>query len=311
MTASSGSGEGQKAPPGGGPASHPGRLRRVLKWLLIPLQIYLGVAAVFFFLQTRLIFPGSDTQGDAGSTIQAPPGTELLHLKTSQGERVVALFGRALNPDGSTRPDASTRPTLLYFYGNAMCLSEASHEFDEFRRLGFHVMIPDYLGYGMSGGKPSEVGCRETAETSFSYLTTRPDVDRGRIVVAGWSLGGAVAIDLASRHDVAGVATFCTFTRLADMARRIVPFLPVSLLLRHRFENLAKIAKVGCPVLIGHGRRDQIIPFSMADRLAGAVQGPVSRVTIDDADHNDFFAVGGREVRSALSRFVEDLPRRP
>jgi uncharacterized protein len=299
------------APDGGAPGPWPGRRRWIVRLLRIPLLIYVGVVAVFYSLQTSLIFPGSETQGKPESTIQAPSGAELVELTTDRGDRVVALFGQALNPDGSPRADSSTCPTILYFYGNAMCLRDASEEFGKFRRLGANVMIPDYLGYGMSGGKAGESGCRETAEASLAYLLSRKDVDRGRIVVAGWSLGGAVALDLASRHPVAGVAMFCTFTRMADMARRLVPFLPVSLLLRHRFENLEKIATVGCPVLIGHGRRDSIIPFEMADRLAEAAKTPVTRVTIDEADHNDFFQMGGARVRTALHRFIDDLPRRP
>ena len=150
-----------------------------------------------------------------------------MTLTTSRGDRVVAIFGKALHSDGSPRPDASSCSTLLYFYGNGMCLRDSLERFEEFRRLGANVMIPDYVGYGMSGGEAGELGCRETAEAAFAHLQSRPDVDRGRVVVVGWSLGGAVAIDLASRHPVAGLATFCTFTRMADMARRLVPFLPV------------------------------------------------------------------------------------
>ncbi len=303
-------------PAGGtaGPAGVVARPRR-RRWLVtlirIPFLVYAGVVAIFFAFQARLIFPGSETQGKPDSVVRPRPGLELVTLTTTRGDRVVALFGKALAADGSPRLDASSCPTILYFYGNAMCLRDSSEDLGRFRRLGANVMIPDYVGYGMSGGSAGELGCRETAEAAFAHLLTRPDVDRGRIVVAGWSLGGAVAIDLASRHPVAGLATFCTFTSMADMARRVFPFLPASLLLRHRFENLAKIAEVGCPVLIGHGRGDRIIPFAMADRLTGAAKGPVVRVTIDEADHNDFFLTGGERIMTPLRGFIEQLPRRP
>jgi fermentation-respiration switch protein FrsA (DUF1100 family) len=252
-----------------------------------PLLVYGGIVAIFFAIQTRLIFPGAETQGKPEAVVRTPADAELVTMTTTRGDRVVALFGKALNPSGSPRPDASTCPTLLYFYGNAMCLSDSADEFGKFRRLGANVLIPDYVGFGMSGGSPGETGCRETADAALAYLETRRDVDRGRVIVAGWSLGGAVALDLASRHPVAGVATLSTFTRMADVSRLMFPFLPVSLLLRHRFENLSKIAQIDCPVLIGHGRNDRTIPFAMADRLAGAAKGPVTRVTIDEADHND------------------------
>jgi fermentation-respiration switch protein FrsA (DUF1100 family) len=289
------------------PTPGPRRRRWLVKLIRIPLLVYVGVALIFSTFQAKLIFPGSETKGQRDSVIEALPDAELVTLTTARGDRIVALFGKALNADGSPRSDASSCPTLLYFYGNAMCLRDASEQLGTFRRLGANVMIPEYVGYGMSEGHAGESGCRETAEAALAHLESRPDVDREKIVVAGWSLGGAVAIDLASRHRVAGLATFCTFTRMADMARRIFPFLPASLLLRHRFENLAKIASIDGPILIGHGRRDQIIPFAMADRLAEAAKGPVTRVTIDEADHNDFFQVGGSRVMTPLRRFLDQI----
>ena len=67
----------------------------------------------------------------------------------------------------------------------------AETEFDRFRRLGLNVLIPDYLGYGMSAGKASEIGCRETAETAYQALVSR-GFPPSRIIAGGWSLGGAV-----------------------------------------------------------------------------------------------------------------------
>jgi fermentation-respiration switch protein FrsA (DUF1100 family) len=289
--------------------------RLVVAMIRVGLLVYIGVALIFLTLQARMIFPGSVSQGKPDTVARAPAGAELVTLTASGGDRVVALFGPALGPDGSPRADAARRPTLLFFYGNGNCLADQAELFGRFRRLGLNVMIPDYLGYGMSGGQPSEVGCRETAEAALAHLASRADVDRSRIVAAGWSLGGAVAVDLASRQPVAGLAVFSTFTRMVDMAKLVVPFLPASLLLRHRFESLAKISAVECPVLIGHGRLDRMIPYVMADRLADAAEaaglGPVARVTVAEADHNDFFDLGGRMVLSALGRFAEDLPRRP
>ena len=290
-------------------------MRGKRRWWVGPVRsivlAYLGVAIFLATIQAQLIFPGAATQGRPESAVAPPRDCDLVRLPTAAGDEVVALFGPALTPEGGPRGDAATCPTILYFYGNAMCLNAALPEFDQFRRLGANVLIPDYLGYGMSGGTASELACRATAEAALAHLRSRPDVDPGRIVAAGWSLGGAVAIDLAARQPVAGVVSFCTFTRMADMARRLVPFLPTSLLPRHRFDNEAKVAGLTIPILIGHGRRDRIIPFAMADRLAQVAPGPVARVTIDEADHNDFFAVDPATIDRALQQFITNLPRQP
>ncbi len=272
--------------------------------LWVPVLIPLGVTAVLFAFQTRIIFPGADTQGQSSAKVRPGPGEELVSLKTARGDEIVALFGPALTPEGQPAPDASTRPTLLYFYGNGMCLRDATDEFAHFRRLGLNVLIPEYTGYGMSGGKPSEAGCYASADAAYDHLRSRKDVDPRLIVAGGWSLGGAVALDLASRKSVAGLIAFSTFTSMVDMAHRNFPFLPASILLRHRFDNRRKIAQVACPILIGHGRRDPLIPFAMSDRLTAAAKSPVMRLTLDDAGHNDFYSVGGEKVFEAVRQFL-------
>lgn len=271
--------------------------------------IYLIFGAVMFSLQTRIIFPGQDTQGQPYAEVRPRAGTELVPLQTEDGVRVVALSGPALGPDGRPDRHADDRPTLLWFYGNAMCLKDTEGKFEQFRRMGINVMIPDYVGYGMSGGKPSERGCRQTADAAYEYLVRTRGARPDRIVAGGWSLGGAVAIDLASRREVAGLIVFSAFTSGVDMARRIAPFLPASLLLRHRFDSIRKIPTIACPILIGHGRRDGIVPFDMGERLARAARAPVTTLWVDDADHNDFFAVAGRRVDRAMIRFIDEVFR--
>jgi fermentation-respiration switch protein FrsA (DUF1100 family) len=297
------------------PASRPAhRARRVIgRWVLITIVLYLSVLAVIFALQVRLIFPGSETQGKSSAVVHPAPGSELINLTTASDERVVALFGPALLRNGNPDPEASRRPTILYFYGNAMCLNDAMFEFDHFRRLGLNVMIPEFVGYGMASGKPSEAGCRETADAALAYLQKqRKDIDPKKVVAAGWSLGGAVAIDLAARKPVAGVIAFCTFTSMAEMSRRSFPLLPTSLLLRHRFDSQSKIGRVTCPILLGHGRRDDIVPVAMQDRLAvAAAKAPIMKFVVDDAGHNDFYAVGKDQILQAVSRFIAQIEGEP
>lgn len=272
--------------------------------------ILTGFLAVLYTYQARMIFPGSATQGRPEAEVIAHPGTELVSLTTSQGDRVVAVFGPALTDRGDPRHDAAERPTLLYFYGNGYNLRDAvASDFEPFRRLGFNVMIPDYVGYGMSGGKPSEQGCYATADAAYEHLLGREDVDPAHLVVAGRSLGGAVAIDLAAQRKVAGLVAFCTFTRMREMASRQLPYVPVSLLLKHRFESLSKIPEVTCPILLGHGEDDDFVPPAMADSLAAAAKVPVRVFKVAGANHTNFYEVGREQVLRELSEFVESLPK--
>jgi fermentation-respiration switch protein FrsA (DUF1100 family) len=263
-------------------------------------------------IQTNLIFPGRTTQGRPEARFTIPPGAEQVTLHTAEwsvtyGAPIAALFGPALTPEGRPREDAASCPTVLYFYGNGMCLATALNDFAMFRRLGANVLIPEYPGYGLSGGRPSEAGCYAAADAAYDYLKTRPDIAPDRIVAAGWSLGGAVAIDLAARRPVAGLAVFSTFTRMADLAAYHYPLLPHSLLLIHRFESEKKLPRVACPILIGHGTSDTIIPAAMMDRLAAAARAPVTKLPVRGADHNDFFDTGRGPLLAALGRFLDGL----
>jgi uncharacterized protein len=271
--------------------------------------VYLGFTGVMFSLQTRMIFPGASTQGQAFAEVRARAGTSLVNLKTKSGERVVALFGAALLPDGRPDPQAAERPTMIYFYGNAMCLNYADTQLEQFRRLGLNVLIPEYVGYGMSSGRPSERGCQATALAAYDYLVEERKTAPNQIVAAGWSLGGAVAIDLAFERQVGGLIALSSFTSAVEMGKRALPFLPVSILLRHRFDSIHKIAKITCPTLVGHGRWDRLIPFDMGEELAKKAGGPVTTLWIDRADHNDFFDVGGKQIDQGIVKFVAGLPR--
>jgi uncharacterized protein len=287
------------------------RVGRRRAWRVVrgAIFVYIGVALVLYALQTWMIFPGHSTQGQKLAVVPRGADYELLELQTKTGERVVAVFGKALDEGGNVRADASSRPTLVFFYGNGMCLADFMGEVRKFRKLGANVIAPDYCGYGMSAGKPGEASFYATADACWQHLMSRDDVDKSRIVAAGWSIGAAVAIDLASRERVAGLATFSAFTSMTDMGRALLPWLPTSLLLRHRFESERKLRDIEIPTLIVHGRGDQIIPFAMSQRLAKAARGKVTTLWLE-TDHNDLFDLGGDEILPLLARFLDDVPPR-
>ena len=129
---------------------------------------------------------------------------------------------------------------------------------DIFRDMGYHVMLVDYPGYGLSQGSPSEQGCYDAGQAAYDYILARPDVDAGRIVIAGWSLGSGVAIELVHRHKddghIRALMTFCAFYSMVDVAQRHYPFLPVSAVLKHRFLSADKVRDLSLPWFLAHGR---------------------------------------------------------
>lgn len=268
--------------------------------------------AELYVSQTGLIFPGRRTQGLPIAQVEKQPGVELARIDAAEGHQIAAIFGAAQDPDGTPVEDPRLRPTMLFFYGNQNHLAcrNVGHVFDGLRRIGVNVLIPEYVGYGLSTGEACEAGCYATADAAYRHLLSRKDIDPRRIIVAGASLGGAVAIDLASRaRGIAGLVTLITFTSMPDMARVIQPTLPIWRFIRHKFESERKMPRVTCPALIIHSTGDALVPYSMADRLASACAGPISRLKIEGAGHSsvEMLEGGGNLIYDAMTDFLACL----
>jgi fermentation-respiration switch protein FrsA (DUF1100 family) len=258
-------------------------------------------------VQSWMIFPGQFTPARLSARLAAPAGGEIVTFPAIGERRCFGLYGGALYPDGSPRSDAAARPTLIFFHGNCETIAFPVCQwlFREFRSLGANVLLPEYIGYGASRGRASEADCYATADAVYAYLTQERQVAPTRMVVTGWSLGGAVAIDLAARKPVGGLAAFSTFTSIEAVGQRRFPFLPVSRYLKHHFRSEAKIGQVACPILLAHGRRDLLIPYDMSLRLEAAATAPVTRLTVPLAGHNDLFLFGMQPIRESLRRLLE------
>jgi pimeloyl-ACP methyl ester carboxylesterase len=172
------------------------------------------------------------------------------------------------------------------------------------RTLGVGVLAVEYPGYGVAGGTPSEQGAYAAAESALSWLRTERGVDDARVVLLGQSLGSGVATEMARRGHGARLVLISPFTSVAGMARRLFPFFPARFV-RHRFDTLSKAASIPVPVLILHGTEDEVVPFSMGERLAAAF--PQARlVQIPGGQHNDLLTLHAIAVREALSPFLKD-----
>lgn len=297
-------------------AARPRRKSSLRRWTVklvrIAVVVYLAACLLLYMFQNWIIFPGAYVHGRESAQVAPADGREVLALHRPDGGRpVAAVFGGALGPDGSPRPDAASCPTVLYFYGNGDCIATSLGVIDAFRRTGANVLCPEYVGYPMTGGKPSEAGLYATADAAWAYLQSRPAIDHRKIVIVGRSLGAAPAIDLAARHRPAGLATFSAFTTLGEMARKMMPMFPTGLFLAARCDNQAKIADVTCPIFLAHGTADDFVPYPMMGRLAARAKAPVTTYPIQGANHNDIFNIGGEAMIEKLAEFIRSLPDAP
>ncbi len=285
-------------------------LKVVRRLLLILAALYLLPLACLGVFQRFLVFGAAKTRQEA---VPTPPGAQRLWLRTASGIPFGALYGNALRADGSPDPLYARRPTLLFFTGKGASLASQSGFFQSLRRLDANVLMPEYVGFGHSGGQESETNCFATARASYAFLQAQPDIDQKRLVIAGYSLGSGVAVDLAAheiaaKQPVAGLALFAAYTSMADMGHQEYPIYPawlLRLILHYPFASDAKMPQITCPVLLVHSRADKLIPYAMSEKLTALAKGPVTRVTVTHAGHAEYFSPLETTVFPALKRFTE------
>lgn len=228
---------------------------------------------------------------------------EDVQLAGTDGVRLHAWYCTPHIGRGGALEPVETKTTLLFLHGNAGNISHRYEIVRDFVKLPVNVLIIDYRGYGKSEGSPSEQGLYTDARAAWDYLTTTRAVPASRIVIFGESLGGAVAIDLASKTNACALVVQSSFTSIADMAAELLPFVP-SFMLRTKMDSLSKIASVSCPKLFIHSQSDEIVPYKLGRRLFDAAPAPKQFYEVKGAPHNLTFDLGGAAYYEALRSFI-------
>lgn len=227
-----------------------------------------------------------------------------LWITTPDGERIHGYHLR------SDQPASVSRPTLLISHGNAGTIADRLPRAGLFlRQLNVDVVLYDYRGYGQSSGAPHEEGTYTDARAVYDALISA-GVSAEHIVLFGESLGCAVSIQLALDRRVRGVILEAPFLSVRAMAKRVFPWLPVGPLLRTRYDNLAKIARITSPLFIVHGSDDDVIPQAHGQGLFAAAREPKRFLSIAGAHHNDVLQIGGADYLAALNEFLRSLSLR-
>lgn len=214
------------------------------------------------------------------------------------------LHGWWCRPEGGDGDGGATADmVLLWFHGNAGNLSQRADLMIELAAVPIQVFIIDYRGYGRSEGRPSERGLYRDARAAWRFLTEDRGIAADRIVILGKSLGGAVAVDLATAVAPAGLIVESSFASIPAMAAHHYPFVP-RWLIRSGFDSLAKIGQVACPVMVIHSPDDEIVPLEQGRRLFDAAPADKRFFEVAGARHNELWLVAGDAYVDGLRQFL-------
>lgn len=241
-------------------------IRRALAGVgILAIVAYLGAIAWLVTQETAIVFSPERPLG----ALRPKTPFEQIWVDGTQGPRQLAWVMR-------TATESDTRPWVIYLHGNDANIASRMNilHYERLWKLGLNVVAPEYRGFGGVEGVPSEAGVNADARGSYEYLRQELRVDPRRIVIYGWSLGSAVAVDLASNVDEAALILEGAPASLVAIGQRRYPYFPIRLLIRNPFESIRKIDKVRSPVLFLHSPEDVIIPIAEGRRLFDAAPQP-------------------------------------
>ena len=263
-----------------------------LQSVILIIAIYVGLAAFIFFTQSRLIyFPTNEI---VATPDQIGLSYKSVSFKAPDGVKLSGWFIPADSPRG----------VVIFCHGNAGNISHRLESIEIFQGLRLSTFIFDYRGYGASESTPSEEGSYLDVKGAWNYLIEHEGLAPSDIILFGRSLGSAVAAWLAGQHLPKALIMESSFTSAPDLAGDLYFYLPVKLLCRYKYNALAAIKKIQCPVLLVHSQEDEIVPFRHGRKLFDAANDPRAFLEISGS-HNEGFITSSSVYINGLKAFID------
>ena len=205
-------------------------------------------------IQRALLFPRGFVRGDDAIARRVPRLERWWHETEAGAVEAWFVPGEGVSAD---RPG----PAVLHAHGNAELIEHWVEPLARYRRLGVSLLLVEYRGYGRSAGRPGEEAIRADTRAFYDRLVARPEVDASKVVLHGRSLGGGAVCAVADARPAAGLVLESTFTSVPEVVRWAPRFAFADV-----FDNRRVLAGLDAPVLLMHGRRDDLVPFAHAER---------------------------------------------
>ncbi len=249
-------------------ADQPKKKSKVWRMLKLIVGIYIAILLLIFFAESKIMFPGTLRPW---REMQADDELEIVKFKSGKFE-LQGLLCQVEKPDGA----------VVFCHGNGDLTCYMGEDVKQLaKRFNVTVLAFDYRGYGKSEGSPTANGCIADGQAAYDYLKEL-GFSSEKIFVYGESLGGAIAVSIASNNEVAGMGLKSTFSSMTDVAASKFPIFPVRLLLRNRFPSEVWIADYKGPLVQWHGEADEVVGVQFGRKLHEAAKNCSSKIMFTD-----------------------------
>jgi uncharacterized protein len=262
-----------------------------------PVLFTLGALLVVYFLFSKLAaqliyYPMKYPAGDWA--VGAGMGAEERWLTASDGVRIHGWWIAV----------PESKVATIFLHGNAGNITHRGRHAEQITGAGSSLLLMDYRGYGRSEGSPSEKGLYADADAAYDSVIAEGYAPH-QIILHGESLGTAVAMELAVRRGCGGVILESPLRSAGRIAGGILPFFGPMLV--RGFDTESRIAQLRAPLLVVHGNRDEVVPFSHGKAIFEAAPEPKWFWEVEGGNHNDLLFTGAKEYRQRLRDFYSKV----
>ena len=233
---------------------------------------YISILLFTYFYQRNLLYHPSENnyQGDSINF-----NYQEVFIDVEENIKLKSWF---------IKKDLKNFKTIIFFHGNAGDLTNRIHKLNELNKLDVNILIISWRGFSGNLGKPTEKNLYQDAKKSVKWLN-KNGIEKKNIILYGESLGTGVATELGQDNSFAGIILESPFTSIANAAKIYYPYLPIDLLIKDRYDSIKKIKSIKIPILIMHGKKDNVVPFKMGVELFEKANEPKYSYFSENDDH--------------------------
>ncbi len=262
-----------------------------LTLLLIITSIYfLILISTYIFQRDLLYHPGENNYFGDSLTVKI----EKIKIKTQDNIELLSWYHNK---------NLNDYKTILFLHGNAGSLENRIHKINHFKDMNVNFLLVAWRGFSGNKGKPTEKGLYEDARSAVEWLQSK-GVEESNIIIYGESLGTGVATEIAQNKNFAGVILESPFTSMIDAGKNKYPYLPVKFLLKDKYESNKKIKNIKRPILIMHGKVDNIVPFEMGKKMYELANQPKYSYF---SEYDDHMMEYNEKLLNVVNSFINSL----